>query len=79
MRSRISKVYSSMDLRCNTYPPNNIEDPLAYLDAMSTFSLAPGDIVIVFTPDDTHHSIAKAAIEWGMHINSRRDVIKNFL
>jgi predicted dehydrogenase len=37
-----------------------------YKDAIATFS--PGDLAIIFTPDDTHFDIAVACIEHGMHV-----------
>ena len=44
----------------------DVVDPVAYLDALSTYR--PGDVVIIFTPDDTHHDIAMAAVTRGMHV-----------
>lgn len=37
--------------------------PLAYQEAMKT--MKKGDIVTIFTPDDTHFEIALSAIEHG--------------
>lgn len=37
---------------------------------------SPGDIVSIFTPDDTHYAIALAAIERGMHVILTKPPVK---
>ena len=49
----------------DTYPPDNITDPKAFLTAIQAFN--PGDAVTIFTPDDTHFEIALAAINRGKY------------
>jgi hypothetical protein len=49
-------------------------DPKAYLAALDTFK--PGDVCIIFTPDDTHFDIALACIEAGMHVMVTKPLVK---
>ena len=49
-------------------------DPKAYLAAMD--ELEPGDIVTVFTPDDTHFAIAMEAVERGLHVLIAKPIVK---
>jgi D-galacturonate reductase len=74
MRRNIGEVYSGMDLTCDTYPSDDAVHPTAYLDAVSTY--APGDVAIVFTPDDTHHDIAMAAVRRGMHVMVTKPIVQ---
>jgi hypothetical protein len=39
-------------------------------------SMKPGDVAIIFTPDDTHFSIATAAIEAGLHVLVAKPIVK---
>lgn len=57
------------DLDFVAYPPedSSAPDPLAYRRALRDFA-RPGDIGVIFTPDDTHYAIAKACIERGVHV-----------
>ena len=55
--------FLGLDLTVDTYPPDNITDPKAFLTAIQAFN--PGDAVTIFTPDDTHFEIALAAINRG--------------
>ena len=74
IQSAIGDVYSGLDLSMDTFPKDNEINPKAYLEAIKTFR--KGDIVIIFTPDDTHISIALAAIEHGMHVLITKPVVK---
>ena len=60
----VANVYRDMDVSFDSFPADDVpRDVDAYgsaLDAMQS-----GDTVIVFTPDDTHYSIAMDAIEQG--------------
>lgn len=38
--------------------------------------MKPGDVAIIFTPDDTHFSIATAAIEAGLHVLVAKPIVK---
>jgi len=57
-----------------TWPADNVTKPTAYLDAVKAFK--PGDIAIIFTPDDTHYDIAMACIEHGMHVMITKPPVK---
>ena len=63
----IGQRYRDLDTTFSSFPGDGVErDPGAYLAALN--QLTPGDLVTVFTPDDTHHAIALAAIERGCHV-----------
>jgi D-galacturonate reductase len=49
-------------------------EPTAYRDAAESFK--PGDLAIIFTPDDTHFDIAMACIERGMHVMITKPPVK---
>lgn len=67
--------YREMDVSLDTYPDDSMpSDPKAYLRALDT--LSPGDIVTVFTPDDTHFSIARDAVERGCHVLVAKPLVK---
>ena len=53
-------------MRHNLSSVNICNTSRRYKDAIATFSA--GDLAIVFTPDDTHFTIAKACLEHGMHV-----------
>merc|ERR1711920_624494 len=71
LRSHIQKVlgevYDGIDPSIiETWPADNVVKPDAFRDAAAAFQ--PGDLAIIFTPDDTHFDIAMACIERGMHV-----------
>lgn len=74
MQKNIGDVYKDMDLTCDTYPSDDTVDPKAYVDAISTYQ--PGDIAIIFTPDDTHYEIAMACIQQGMHVMVTKPIVQ---
>ncbi len=62
----ISQRYQ-LDATFDSFPADNCGGkPDAYLEALA--KLEPGDLVTIFTPDDTHFPIAMAAIEHGCHV-----------
>jgi D-galacturonate reductase len=63
-----------LDTQCDTYPGDDVVDPLAYRTAISTFKR--GDCAIIFTPDDTHHDIALACIRQGLHVLVTKPIVK---
>ena len=64
-----------MDARFDAFPADNVEcDPKAYQRGLEKMS--PGDIVTVFTPDDTHFSIALDAINQGCHVLVAKPLVK---
>ncbi|MEO0445012.1 MAG: Gfo/Idh/MocA family oxidoreductase [Verrucomicrobiota bacterium] len=63
----IGETYRNLKTEFESFPADDCErDPEAYLEAMD--ELSPGDVVLVFTPDDTHFSIGMAAMERGLHV-----------
>jgi D-galacturonate reductase len=75
MQKAIGDVYTNMDLTCETFPDDDCPmDAEAYKKAISTF--APGDVAIIFTPDDTHFPIAMACIERGMHVMVTKPIVQ---
>lgn len=75
LKKAIGDVYVGMNVECETYPKDDIpHDSKAYLSAMNQFER--GDIVTIFTPDDTHFEIAMAAIERGLHVMITKPPVK---
>ena len=71
----IGETYRDMDLEFSSFPADHVErDPQAYREALAT--LDPGDIVCIFTPDDTHFEIALAAIEARCHVLVAKPMVK---
>ncbi|KAG1894828.1 uncharacterized protein F5891DRAFT_1060724 [Suillus fuscotomentosus] len=66
LQENIENVYKDMDTSFEEYPKEGNIDPEAYKDAIDKMS--PGDAIIVFTPDSTHHPISLYAIERGIHV-----------
>lgn len=65
LKKMITDVYN-LDMTMKSFPRDSEVNPDAYLTSFD--SLRPGDAVTIFTPDDTHFKIAKAAIERGLHV-----------
>lgn len=74
MKRCIAEVYNDMDLTCNTFPGDDKVNSKAYIDA--TASCKPGDIAVIFTPDDTHFDIALGCINQGMHVMVTKPVVQ---
>ncbi len=74
MQKCIGDVYSEMDLTCETFPTDTEVKPDAYVEAAQSFQ--PGDVAIIFTPDDTHFEIALACIKRGMHVMVTKPIVK---
>ncbi|KAG8928450.1 hypothetical protein FRC01_005928 [Tulasnella sp. 417] len=66
LEDKIGKVYKDMDVGFKSYPDDNTVDPDSYKKAID--DLAPGSAVIIFTPNTTHHPIAKYALQRKMHV-----------
>lgn len=55
----ISDKYNGISVACDTFPEDSVErDTTAYKQAMDSFNM--GDIVVIFTPDDTHYDVGLA-------------------
>merc|ERR1719251_357724 len=71
----IGKVYEGLDPSIiETFPKDTEVKPDAFKDAAAAFK--PGDLAIIFTPDDTHFEIAMACIERGMHVMITKPPVK---
>ncbi|CAI5536741.1 unnamed protein product, partial [Closterium sp. Naga37s-1] len=76
LQRKIADVYRDMDVTLETYPPDDVqEDEAAYLTAM--VRMQPGDMVTIFTPDNTHYPIALAAIQHGLHVLIAKPAVKS--
>ena len=71
----IARVYKDLDISFQSFPDDSVHrDPNAYLAAMD--ELETGDIVTVFTPDDTHFAIAMEAVDRGLHVLIAKPMVK---
>ena len=71
----IARVYKDLDVSFESFPDDTVaSDPQAYLAAMD--ELQPGDIVTVFTPDDTHFPIAMEAVDRSLHVLIAKPIVK---
>ncbi|QDU89783.1 putative oxidoreductase YdgJ [Pirellulimonas nuda] len=76
LQDLVGDKYSGLDVSFRSFPADDTpRDPLAYLAALD--ALEPGDLVTVFTPDDTHFEIAMRAVERGMHVLVAKPIVKN--
>eukprot|EP00271_Cylindrocystis_brebissonii_P003773 TRINITY_DN15026_c0_g1_i1.p1 TRINITY_DN15026_c0_g1~~TRINITY_DN15026_c0_g1_i1.p1 ORF type:complete len:406 (-),score=60.89 TRINITY_DN15026_c0_g1_i1:204-1421(-) len=75
LQNKIGRVYKDMDLTLETFPPDGTPfAPESYKAAI--LSMKAGDMVTIFTPDDTHFDIAMAAIEHGLHVLVAKPAVK---
>jgi D-galacturonate reductase len=75
LHNSIARVYKDLDVSFESFPDDAVSsDPKAYLAAMDR--LEPGDIVTVFTPDDTHFAIAMEAVDRGLHVLIAKPIVK---
>jgi D-galacturonate reductase len=71
----LAKTYRDMRVDFDSYPADNVSsDRYAYRTALDT--MQQGDCVIIFTPDDTHFSIAMEAVHLGMHVLIAKPMVK---
>lgn len=75
LQKNISEVYNGLDVSCDTYPSDTTKsDPNSYKTAID--KLVPGDMITIFTPDDTHFEIAKYAVERKIHVLVTKPPVK---
>ena len=75
VQQMIADRYQQMDVSFESFPPDTQpSDPDAYKVALA--QLNPGDIVTIFTPDDTHFTIALDAIAHGCHVLVAKPLVK---
>jgi len=71
----VGGTYRDMDLSFSSFPADDVQrDPNAYQQALQ--AMTPGDVVTVFTPDDTHFPIAMAAVRRGCHVLVAKPIVK---
>ncbi|MEM0913066.1 MAG: Gfo/Idh/MocA family oxidoreductase [Planctomycetota bacterium] len=67
--------YRNLSTEFESFPADDCQrDAEAYLRAMD--ALSAGDVVMVFTPDDTHHAIGLAAVERGLHVLIAKPIVQ---
>lgn len=75
LRQRIGDAYRDLSCELETFPEDDVDrDPRAYLRAMD--QLSRGDVVTIFTPDDTHFAIARHAVQRGLHVLVAKPLVK---
>lgn len=75
MAQKIGAAYKDMDLTMTTLPADDVKfDPQSFREAIKL--MERGDVVTIFTPDDTHFEIALACIEAGLHVLCAKPVVK---
>ena len=75
MQRVLGEVYSGIDPSIiETWPKDGVVDRESYKAAVAAFS--PGDVAIVFTPDDTHGPIASACLAAGLHVLITKPPVK---
>lgn len=75
LKNCIGDVYRDTATDFQSYPADDIDgDPEAYRAAIQ--QLSPGDVVTIFTPDDTHFSIAMEAVSRGCHVLIAKPIVK---
>jgi D-galacturonate reductase len=71
----IGAVYKDMDVATiETFPADDQVDPEAYIKAIQSFQ--PGDVAVIFTPDDTHFKIALECINRGIHVMVTKPIVQ---
>ncbi len=75
LRAAIAETYRDLDVGFRSYPPDDVaRDPVAYEAALA--ELSAGDVVTVFTPDDTHFEITMAAVRKRCHVLVAKPIVK---
>ena len=75
LRQVIAETYCNLDTDFESFPSDDVaHDPIAYQQGLAT--LSPGDIVIIFTPDDSHFQIAMDAVKAGCHVLIAKPIVK---
>lgn len=75
MEAKIGKVYRGLNLSIDCYPDDDVhDDSEAAMKAIA--SMKPGDVAIIFTPDDSHFSLAAACINAGLHVLVAKPIVK---
>eukprot|EP01126_Amoeba_proteus_P023980 TRINITY_DN2408_c2_g1_i2.p1 TRINITY_DN2408_c2_g1~~TRINITY_DN2408_c2_g1_i2.p1 ORF type:complete len:352 (-),score=53.58 TRINITY_DN2408_c2_g1_i2:94-1149(-) len=73
---KIQDVYKDMDVSFDSFPPDDVSsDRSAYIHALDT--MKQGDLVYIFTPDHLHFTMAKEAVERGLHVLVTKPIVKS--
>ena len=71
----MADVYRGLDVTFDSDPDDDVpSDRAAYRRALD--DLSPGDLVTIFTPDDTHFRIALDAVDRGCHVLIAKPMVK---
>lgn len=71
----IGRRYAGIGTDFESFPADDVSrDPEAWRSALE--QLEAGDVVTVFTPDDTHHAIALAALEKQCHVLVAKPIVQ---
>lgn len=71
----IGETYRGMDVRFDSFPADDVpRDPRAYRQALE--GMSPGDVAVIFTPDDTHFEIAMDCVGRGCHTLVAKPLVK---
>jgi D-galacturonate reductase len=75
LKQVVGDVYRDMDFSFDSFPADDVEsDPAAYRTALE--KMTPGDVCVVFTPDDSHFQIALDAVNRGCHVLVAKPLVK---
>lgn len=77
LRQNVGDVYRDLPTDFESFPGDDeCSDPNAFLVAMD--QMQAGDVVTVFTPDDSHFAIARHAVERRLHVLVAKPLVKSF-
>lgn len=77
LKKLIDGRYRDLKSTFESFPADDCDrDPNAYLEALN--HMKEGDLVSVFTPDDTHFEMTKAALEKGCHVMVAKPLVLDF-
>ncbi|RUM45367.1 MAG: gfo/Idh/MocA family oxidoreductase [Hydrogenimonas sp.] len=71
--TNLKSAYIDLDTSFEAYPKSGRSEE-AYKEALR--EMKPGSAVMIFTPDDTHFTIARDALEAGMHVLVAKPLVK---
>jgi D-galacturonate reductase len=75
LKRLIADRYGEMEIGFESFPSDEVvREPHAYREALQ--GLSPGDVAVVFTPDDTHFRIARDVVDRGCHALIAKPLVK---
>ncbi len=72
--TNMKKLYPKLDTSFTPYPKEQQKSNTAYKDALK--DMKEGACALIFTPDDTHFTIAKDCLEAGLHTLVAKPLVK---